>query len=453
VSGSGTDADPYRGWETQLTGSRVVYHFPAGVYEFDRVRVAGTAVRLVGDGPHATTLRGRRGDGVAIQLSGQLDGIESMDVGTRGDVPLGPDHVLLHTANFPEGGNQFRLSHLRLYGFRDGLLATGDALVDDVRLFAATPGGIGVHLLDPVSVTLTNVVVVVSADVRAGIVVEGAARIPDTVHFKDVHVGYHGGTAWTALAVLARSESTAPEWMKVVNSTFEAPNDPHQPNPFPAVLLAAGRSVYLSNTYVLGGRDGVAIGEEGRFLGPADVKLESCIIIKSLRNGVRHDAAAPTQVVNSTVFDNSQEADARHAGVFLGAHSREFSMIGGRLGNGIVLGVQAGQGYGIETAPGADRFAFSGVHYEGNRIGNVRGGVCPPLQSAAVLRPTCPLHHVVGVAPISTIVPPSFDGSLTLIADGDLRLRGDGNIATPAHAARGGVVVLTYEPREGRWFH
>ena len=70
VTGRGTDADPYRGWETQLTGGRVVYHFPAGVYEFDRVRIGEVAVRLVGDGPYATTLRGRRGDGVAVELSG-----------------------------------------------------------------------------------------------------------------------------------------------------------------------------------------------------------------------------------------------------------------------------------------------------------------------------------------------------------------------------------------------
>ncbi len=453
VKGSGTAADPYRGWDTQLTGSKVVYHFPAGTYDFDRIRVSGTGVRLVGDGPFATVLRARRTDGVSIDLTGELDALESMDVVGRGTPAPSLQHILVRTGNFPDGGSQFHLDHLRLDGaFGQGMVVTGDTQVNDVRLFATTAGGVGIHLLDAISVTLSNVVVLVSANVSVAIEVEGAGRTPDTIHFDDVAVGYQGGTAWTALAVMAHSEQSAPEWMKVVNSSFEAPADASRPNPFPAVLLSAGRSLYFSNTYILGGRDGVAIGEDGRFQGPADIKFDNCVFLRSLRNGIRHDATAPTSVTNATVSDNSQGADAQDAGIFLGARSRGFSMVGGLVGNGIVLGLRSGQAYGLETERGADDFAIAGVRYGRNRLANVRGGVCPALNANAELHPTCSLHHLVGSGAIHRIAAPPFEGPLTLIADGDILFLADGNVSSSLRLSKGAALMLTYDAASDRWF-
>ena len=69
------------------------------------------------------------------------------------------------------------------------------------------------------------------------------------------------------------------------------------------------------------------------------------------------------------------------------------------------------------------------------------------LASAATIAPTAGIHHVSGVAVISTITPPAnfSSGSITLIPDGIFTLTTGGNIALAATAVVNKALILTYD--------
>lgn len=77
-----------------------------------------------------------------------------------------------------------------------------------------------------------------------------------------------------------------------------------------------------------------------------------------------------------------------------------------------------------------------------------------PIASASTIAPDRLIHHVTGIASISTITVPyeGFSGPIYLIADGYWGWDTSGNIATAGAPVLGQAVIFVYVPEKSKWY-
>lgn len=86
--------------------------------------------------------------------------------------------------------------------------------------------------------------------------------------------------------------------------------------------------------------------------------------------------------------------------------------------------------------------------------GNFQDLIGSPIASASTIAPDRLVHHVTGIASISTITVPyeGFSGPIYLIADGYWGWDTSGNIATAGAPILGQAIPFVYVPEKSKWY-
>lgn len=203
---------------------------------------------------------------------------------------------------------------------------------------------------------MSNVTGSIGTDIEGMVVIEqtGAGQV-DTVVMTDVEIAQGGGTG-AALKIIGTSAVNPPRWIQISNSLFEAKTTGAAAGDYP-IYLSNVRDFKCTNCYAQGGYRGVMITG-----GPGPITFVNSVIGNTQREGVYHDADVITSLIGTTVSDAGQETDGTYSDVYLTTNSRNFSMIGGRVGAELLGFPGNDPSYGIEVIAGADKYHFSNVN-------------------------------------------------------------------------------------------
>jgi len=446
VTGSGTNGDPWIGWDTQVNTTSTYYYFPAGFYDFNPFTISATGVHFVGDGMYNTNLRCLDGTVNCITVTSPLATMEGFELLVKTTITPSAGYFLQVNA-----GAGFNLLDYRMGNFFGAIQTQGSLRTVNGRLFPTIAATTAIHVLNANTNTFRDITMSISANITTAWDIEynsgTGGGVTDTVDMLGCTV-YSAGT--NCKCIWVHGDTQAPQWVHVVGGYYESQGNSSGVH---TIVLDAGKGIRFTNAYILGGQNTLSCqANNGLF---HDFVFSNCTFIKSYQAAISVSFQQYLQLIGCTVAGASQVTTNTYACVALGANADGFSMIGGFIRGPFGFSGNV-PSYGIQATGGSKNIYIEGVTIPAAEFGTGSStGLVPTLASAATFTPLHRSQFVSGVAAIGTINVPSWVSNgtrVTFIPTGLFTWTAAGNIALAGNAVVNKALDFTYDVQAAKWY-